>query len=404
MEKDGTFERLTKKEVIGLRKETDKLEKFLSGIKDMRTLPEAVFVVDPMQEKNAVLEARKLGIPVVGIVDTNCDPDLVDIIIPGNDDAIRSIRLIVSKLADAFIVATGGEVVEQQETEQQDRRPRQQDRRPRPQDNKLQDRRPQQPKPEVKKPEVKKPEVKKPETKKPEVKKPEVKAAPKKEVLKQMGINPAQFVSLFETQKDLEDFVANHERAHIKNKDSAKYPRFEDGKLDLMNPKAIEIEKAANLAALSQKSLDKLNKIKQQKEENIPVEFVIVGGPTSKLKDIKTPNGIVKGRTLSSPYTEVKLYITKEGKVWKVRESKSHAIVGQGKTQKEAINNTQDKINNSGVKNFEEAVKKFSERLSSQTETNTVDSILETIPDDLEVDLDTIDSEGYESVVRMNAK
>jgi small subunit ribosomal protein S2 len=86
------------------------LEKFLSGIKEMKTLPEAIFVVDPMKEKNAILEARKLKIPVFGIVDTNCDPDLVDVIIPANDDAIRSVKLIVSKLANAFVEATGGEI------------------------------------------------------------------------------------------------------------------------------------------------------------------------------------------------------------------------------------------------------------------------------------------------------
>ncbi len=112
MERDGTFDRLPKKEVIGLKKQMEKYEKFLGGIKDMRVLPQAVFVVDPMKEKNAVLEARKLHIPVFGIVDTNCDPDLVDVIIPANDDAIRSVRLIVSKLANAFIEATGGEIVE----------------------------------------------------------------------------------------------------------------------------------------------------------------------------------------------------------------------------------------------------------------------------------------------------
>ncbi len=112
MEKDGTFTRLPKKEVIGLNKELAKLEKFLGGIKDMKTLPEAIFVVDPMKEKNAVLEARKLHIPVFGIVDTNCDPDLVDVIIPANDDAIRSVKLIVGKLANAMIVAAGGEVNE----------------------------------------------------------------------------------------------------------------------------------------------------------------------------------------------------------------------------------------------------------------------------------------------------
>ena len=112
MDKDGTFDRLPKKEVIGLKKELAKLEKFLGGIKDMKTLPEAVFVIDPMKEKNAVLEARKLKIPVFGIVDTNCDPDLVDVIIPANDDAIRSVRLIVGKLANAAIEAVGGEIIE----------------------------------------------------------------------------------------------------------------------------------------------------------------------------------------------------------------------------------------------------------------------------------------------------
>ena len=123
-EADGTFEKLTKKEVIAKRKEMDRLEKFLSGIKEMRTLPQAVFVVDPMHEKNAVLEARKLGIPVFGIVDTNCDPDLVDVIIPGNDDAIRSVKLIVSKLANAFIIAAGGEVIEVPEEPRPERQQR----------------------------------------------------------------------------------------------------------------------------------------------------------------------------------------------------------------------------------------------------------------------------------------
>ncbi len=123
MEQDGTFDRLTKKEVITKRKEMDRLEKFLGGIKDMKSLPQAVFVVDPMQEKNAVLEAKKLGIPVFGIVDTNCDPDLVDVIIPGNDDAIRSVKLIVGKLADAFIIAAGGVVEPTPETPRPERKP-----------------------------------------------------------------------------------------------------------------------------------------------------------------------------------------------------------------------------------------------------------------------------------------
>jgi len=111
MESDGTFDRLPKKEVIGLRKELERLEKFLGGIKEMKTVPEAIFVIDPVKEKNAILEARILGIPVFGIVDTNCDPDLVDVIIPANDDAIRSVKLIVSRLANAFIEASGGEVI-----------------------------------------------------------------------------------------------------------------------------------------------------------------------------------------------------------------------------------------------------------------------------------------------------
>lgn len=108
MEKDGTFAVLPKKEVIGLRKEMDRLEKFLGGIKEMKNLPQAIFIIDPRKERNAILEARKLNIPVFGIVDTNCDPDEVDYIIPANDDALRSVKLIVSKMADALLEAKGG--------------------------------------------------------------------------------------------------------------------------------------------------------------------------------------------------------------------------------------------------------------------------------------------------------
>ena len=118
MEEDGTFTRLPKKEVIGLRKEMDRLEKFLGGIKEMRTLPEAVFIIDPRKERNAILEARKLSIPVFGIIDTNCDPDEVDYIIPANDDALRSVKLIVSKMADAVIEANGGMIGEEAEAEE----------------------------------------------------------------------------------------------------------------------------------------------------------------------------------------------------------------------------------------------------------------------------------------------
>ncbi len=109
MEEAGVFERLPKKEVIKLKGEMEKLEKNLGGIKDMPKLPSAMFVVDPKVEHNAVSEARKLGIPVVAIVDTNCDPDEVDYVIPGNDDAIRAIRLITAKMADAIIEGRQGE-------------------------------------------------------------------------------------------------------------------------------------------------------------------------------------------------------------------------------------------------------------------------------------------------------
>ena len=113
MEEDGTFDRLPKKEVIKLKLEIEKLEKFLGGIKDMKKLPGALFVVDPRKEKIAVAEAKKLGIPVVAIVDTNCDPDEVDYIIPGNDDAIRTIKLIAQTMADAVLEGRQGEQIEE---------------------------------------------------------------------------------------------------------------------------------------------------------------------------------------------------------------------------------------------------------------------------------------------------
>ncbi|MCR4434608.1 MAG: 30S ribosomal protein S2 [Clostridiales bacterium] len=109
MEQNGTFDVLPKKEVIKLRGEMEKLEKYLGGIKNMKRLPGALFVVDPRKERIAILEARKLGIPVVAIVDTNCDPDEVDYVIPGNDDAIRAVKLIAAKMADAIIEGKQGE-------------------------------------------------------------------------------------------------------------------------------------------------------------------------------------------------------------------------------------------------------------------------------------------------------
>ena len=103
MAEDGTFELLPKKEVIILNKEKDRLSKFLGGISHMKKLPSALFIIDPRKERIAVAEARKLGIPIVGIVDTNCDPDEIDYVIPGNDDAIRAVKLLTSKMADAIV-------------------------------------------------------------------------------------------------------------------------------------------------------------------------------------------------------------------------------------------------------------------------------------------------------------
>ena len=109
MEEDDTFDKLSKKEVTKLRGEMEKLEKYLGGIKDMKGMPGALFIVDPKKERIAVKEARILGIPIVGIVDTNCDPDDVDYVIPANDDAIRAVKLIAGRMADAVIEANQGE-------------------------------------------------------------------------------------------------------------------------------------------------------------------------------------------------------------------------------------------------------------------------------------------------------
>jgi len=109
MAEDGTMDLLPKKEVIKLKLEEERLEKFLGGIKEMKKLPAALFVVDPRKEKNAIAEARKLGIPVVAIVDTNCDPEEADYVIPGNDDAIRAVKLIVSVMGNAIIEGKQGE-------------------------------------------------------------------------------------------------------------------------------------------------------------------------------------------------------------------------------------------------------------------------------------------------------
>ena len=112
MEADGTFDLLPKKEVVGLKKEYAKLDNLLSGIRDMNKLPQALYIVDPSKEEIAIKEARKLNIPVFGIVDTNCDPDMVDYVIPANDDAIRAVKLITSVMANAIIESNGGEIID----------------------------------------------------------------------------------------------------------------------------------------------------------------------------------------------------------------------------------------------------------------------------------------------------
>ena len=112
MEKNGTFDKLPKKEVVGLKKEYEKLNKNLCGIREMTKLPQAIIIVDSTKEYNAIREARKLGIPVFGLIDTNCDPDDVDYVLPGNDDAVRSIKVVLGALTNAIIEANGGTIVD----------------------------------------------------------------------------------------------------------------------------------------------------------------------------------------------------------------------------------------------------------------------------------------------------
>ncbi|WP_188205833.1 30S ribosomal protein S2 [Alkalibacillus aidingensis] len=123
MEEDGTFDVLPKKEVVMILKEKERLEKFLGGVKDMDELPEALFIVDPRKERIAVKEAQKLDIPIVAMVDTNCDPDEIDYVIPANDDAIRAVKLITSRMADAILEVKQGEATEdaaEEATEQEE--------------------------------------------------------------------------------------------------------------------------------------------------------------------------------------------------------------------------------------------------------------------------------------------
>lgn len=117
MEEDGTFEVLPKKEVVYLLKEKDRLVKFLGGIKDMKKVPDALFVIDPRKERIAIAEAHKLNIPIIGIVDTNCDPDEIDYVIPANDDAIRAVKLLTGKMADAILEGRQGEETAEEEAQ-----------------------------------------------------------------------------------------------------------------------------------------------------------------------------------------------------------------------------------------------------------------------------------------------
>jgi len=149
MEEDGTFDVLPKKEVLKLVHERNKLERNLGGIKEMKKLPDALFIVDPNKEVNAILEARKLNIPIISIVDTNCDPDLIDYVIPGNDDAIRAVALIANVMANAVIEAQGGFVEKYDDDEDvtqeapRERKPKQ-DRKPREDKQPRQDRKPRE--------------------------------------------------------------------------------------------------------------------------------------------------------------------------------------------------------------------------------------------------------------------
>ena len=117
MAEDGTFDVLPKKEVIALKKEWEKLERNLGGIKNMKRIPDAIFVVDPKKERICIQEAHTLGIPLIGIADTNCDPEELNYVIPGNDDAIRAVKLIVAKMADAVVEANQGEASGEEEME-----------------------------------------------------------------------------------------------------------------------------------------------------------------------------------------------------------------------------------------------------------------------------------------------
>ena len=174
MEEDGVFDLLPKKEVIGIRKEYDKLHKNLRGIREMNKTPQALIIVDPKKEEIAIKEARILGIPVFGIVDTNCDPDMVDYVIPGNDDAVRSVKLLIGVLTNAIAEVNANEVVDYVTEDEKNRRDRR-DSRP---NNRREDTRGERPNHHNNRPQVKEQPVKQEEAK------PEVKVEEPKEEVK----------------------------------------------------------------------------------------------------------------------------------------------------------------------------------------------------------------------------
>ncbi|MCF7924381.1 MAG: 30S ribosomal protein S2 [Candidatus Izimaplasma sp.] len=265
METDGTFDVLPKKEVVGLRKDMARLEKFLGGIKNMRKVPDALFIIDPKKERNAILEARILDIPVFGIIDTNCDPNDIDYIIPANDDALRSISLITNVMADAVVEAKNAQKqqAEDKETEKQPEAKKAEPKKEAQAEPKKQETKKVEPKkkeakkeskpvvvkvsnepketkpakkatkPEVKKAEPKKvakPEAKKAETKK-EVKPKTEKAEPKKAEPKKVAAKEQVKDSDKKLQKELESHTVVELREMAKEHDLHNYSKLRKAEL-----------------------------------------------------------------------------------------------------------------------------------------------------------------------------
>ncbi len=277
MEENGTFANLPKKEVVGLIKERDRLEKFLSGIKNMQKLPEALYIVDPKKEINAIREARILGIPVFGIVDTNCDPDDVDYVIPANDDAIRAVKLITHILGNAIIEAQGGIVEKYEDDDEVDLDTSEDSKGSKPMTSY------QSPEDEVKgdekavKPEVKKEEkvvAKEEKPKTVEIKQPEVKEV-KKVKEKEKAVKPEvkEVKKVEEKEKVVKPKVKTDEKAAVKEdkpevKEKAVKP--EVVKKDLEEPKKEDLPAKQEKQAIDLESLKVVELRKLAKEKNIP--------------------------------------------------------------------------------------------------------------------------------------